>query len=213
MGLEFPFLAHPLTNSLVCANIPLEIYSLEDIMQPIEIIAQIIGIFGMAANIWSYQQKKKNIVIVLQLCGAALFTANFFMLGAITGAILNMINVALSLVFLYKDKTHADHIAWAIGFAIAYIASYVMTFAVFGKEPSAKNLITEFFPVIGTLLTIVSYRMKDAKAIRRIGFIRSPAWLAYDVLVFSIGGILCEIFTLISIIVGTIRFDIKKQEK
>lgn len=182
-------------------------------MQPVEIIAQIIGIFGMAANIWSYQQKKKSTVITLQLCGAALFAVNFFMLGAITGAILNIINVALSLVFVYKDKIHADHIAWAIGFALAYITSYMMTFAVFRKEPTAANLITEFFPVIGTLLTIVSYKMKDAKAIRRLGFIRSPAWLAYDVLVFSIGGILCEILTLISIIIGTIRLDIKKKNK
>ena len=182
-------------------------------MQPIEIIAQIIGIFGMAANIFSYQQKNKSSVIVLQLCGAALFTANFFMLGAITGAIMNIINVALSLVFLYKDKTRADHIAWAISFATAYVTAYILTFAVFGKEPTAVNLITEFFPLIGTITTIISYKMKDAKAIRRLGFIRSPAWLAYDVLVFSIGGILCEIFTLISIIVGTIRLDIKKQEK
>ena len=114
-------------------------------MQPIEIIAQIIGIFGMAANIFSYQQKNKSSVIVLQLCGAALFTANFFMLGAITGAIMNIINVALSLVFLYKDKTRADHIAWAIGFATAYVTAYILTFAVFGKEPTAVNLITEFF--------------------------------------------------------------------
>jgi len=180
-------------------------------MEPIEIIAQAVGICGMAVNILSYQPKKKKTVLILQLFGAALFTVNFFMLGAITGAILNMINVALSLVFVFKDKTHADHIAWAIGFAIAYIGSYVLTFVLFGVEPTPKNLITEFFPVIGTLLTILSYKMKDAKAIRRIGFVRSPAWLIYDALVFSVGGVLCEVFTLISIIIATIRLDIKKE--
>lgn len=181
-------------------------------MEAIDIIAQIIGIFGMAANIWSYQLKNKTSVLIFQLCGAALFTVNFLLLGAITGAIMNMINVALSLVFVYKEKTHADHIAWAIGFAAAYVASYILTFAVFGKEPTLTNLITEFFPLIGTITTIISYKMTGAKAIRRLGFIRSPAWLAYDILVFSIGGILCEVFTLISIVIGTIRLDRKKQE-
>ena len=60
-----------------------------------EIVAQVIGIGGMVANIWSYQQKSKTGVIVLQFVGASLFTLNFLLLGAITGAMLNVINILL----------------------------------------------------------------------------------------------------------------------
>lgn len=164
----------------------------------------------MAANIWSYQQKTKHWVLVFQLAGAVLFTLNFLLLGAITGATLNIINIALTLIFVFKDRTHADHIAWVFIFGAAYICAYVLTFTVFGKEPIWQNFLIEALPLTGTFLTIASCKMKDAAAIRRIGFFRSPVWLAYDVFVFSIGGILCEVFSLISMTVGVIRLDRKK---
>ena len=178
-----------------------------------EIIAQIIGIFGMAANIWSYQQKSKTGVIVLQFAGASLFTLNFLLLGAITGAMLNAINILLTIVFLLKDKVKADHIAWAILFFAAYTAAYVMSFAVFGVELTVANLAKEALPLIGTYLTVISYRKNDAAAIRKLGLIRSPAWLLYDALVFSMGGVICEVISLVSIVTGIIRFDIKKEKE
>ena len=54
-------------------------------MEPIEIVAQIIGIAAMAFNIISYQGKKQSTVIALQLVGGALFAINFLMLGAVVG--------------------------------------------------------------------------------------------------------------------------------
>lgn len=176
-----------------------------------EIVAQVIGIGGMAANIWSYQQKSKTGVIVLQFMGASLFTLNFLLLGAITGAMLNVINIFLSIVFLLKDKVKADHIAWAILFFAAYTAAYVMTFTVFEVEPIAANFVREAFPLLGTYLTVISYRQTNAAAIRKLGLIRSPAWLIYDALVFSIGGVICEVISLISIVTGIIRLDLKKK--
>ena len=184
----------------------------EDVIMT-EIVAQVIGIFAMAANIWSYQQKSKTGVIVLQFAGAVIFTLNFLLLGAITGAMLTIINVFLSIVFLFKDKVKADHIAWAILFFATYTVAYIMTVAVFGVEPTAAHLAKEALPLIGTYLTVISYRKNDAAAIRKIGLIRSPAWLIYDVLVFSMGGVICEIISLVSIITGIIRFDIKKKKR
>jgi len=177
-----------------------------------EIVAQAIGIGGMTANILSYQQKSKTGVIVLQFAGAALFTINFLLLGAITGAMLNGINILLSIVFLLKDKVKADHIAWAILFFAAYTAAYVMTFTVFGMEPTVPNFAREALPLLGTYLTVISYRKRDAAAIRRLGLIRSPAWLIYDALVFSIGGVVCEVISLVSIVTAIIRLDIKKEK-
>jgi hypothetical protein len=36
-------------------------------------------------------------------------------------------------------------------------------------------------------------------------------WLVYNIFCFSIGGVISEIFNLASIIIGTIRFDIRKK--
>ena len=179
-------------------------------MEPIEIVAQAIGILAMVFNILSYQGKKQKTVITLQLFGGLLFAVNFWMIGAKVGGILNVIAVIRALVFLFKDKLKADSIFWLIGFILSYIAVYVLTFTVFGTELTPWNLIREILPVIGMTALSVGFRLKDAAGIRKCGLISSPAWLIYNIAVGSWGAIICETLTLISIFVGMFRHD-KKQ--
>ena len=177
----------------------------------IEVVAQAIGILAMASNMWSFQQKGKYRVIFFQLLGSALFISSYLMLGALTGAFINALQVAAALIFLYKDKTCADHFAWIIVFFFLYGLSYASVFTVFGKDASAKNLIIELLPVIGGLLgSVVSYRTKDAGRIRMLGIIKTPVWLAYNIAACSIGGILSDLVCLGSIVVGILRLDRKK---
>ena len=103
-------------------------------------------------------------------------------------------------------------IAQAIGLlAMAFnILSYILTFTAFGKEPTGFNLIVEFLPVIGMTATTISFRLSDAKAIRKYGLISSPSWLIYNIANFAIGAICCEVLSLISIVIGMIRLDRKQ---
>ena len=178
-------------------------------MKPLEIIAQIIGIVAMVFNILSYQQKKHRTAIAFQFVGSALFGINYLMINAYMGALLNVIGVIRAVVFMNKDKLKADHIFWLFGFIAAYLGCYVLTFTVFNAEFSGWKPIVELLPVIGMVATTVSYRFKEASAIRRFGFISSPAWLIYNIVCFSIGAICCEVFALISICVGIWRLDRK----
>ena len=178
-------------------------------MTTTEIIAQAIGIFAMIFNLLSYQQKTRNKAIIFQLFGTTLFTVNFLMLGAMVGGLLNLVGAIRAIVFINKEKFHADHIAWQIGFVIVYFASYILTFTVFDKEPTAFNFIIEFLPIIGMIATTISYRFTDAKSIRKFGLISSPVWLVYNIANFSVGAILCEVLSLGSIIIGIIRLDRK----
>ncbi len=181
-------------------------------MDTTEIIAQIIGIFAMFFNLFSYQQKTRKGAITCQLFGTILFTINFFMLGAIVGALMNFIGALRAVIFINKEKLKADHIGWFIGFTVIYLASYVLTFTVLDKEPTAVNFILEFLPVIGMVATTHSYRLTDAKAIRKFGLISSPVWLIYNIANFSVGAIICEVLSLGSIIIGMIRLDRKSKQ-
>lgn len=172
-----------------------------------EIAAQGIGIAAMLFNVLSYQGKKQSTVIIMQLFGAALFAVNFLMLGSIVGGVLNIIGVIRALVFYFKDKLKADRLPWFIGFITVYIAVYVLNFTVFGKEATALNLVVELLPVVGMIAINIGYRKKDAATVRKCGLISSPAWLVYNIFAGSLGAILCESFTLISIVIGIIRHD------
>ena len=178
-------------------------------MKPIEIIAQIVGIFAMLFNILSYQGKKQKTVIALQLIGGALFAVNFLMLGALVGGILNILATIRAVVFLFKEKLKADRLPWLISFITAYIAVYVLNFTLFGKEPTAFNLIVEVLPVIGMLALNIGFMLKNASDVRKCGLVSSPAWLIYNIIVGSWGAIACEALTLISIFVGMLRYDNK----
>lgn len=181
-------------------------------METTEIIAQAIGIFAMAFNLLSYQQKTRKGAIVFQLFGTTLFTINFLMLGAMVGGLLNLVGAIRAIIFINKEKLRADHIAWQIGFIAVYFASYILTFTAFGKETTAFNLIIEFLPLIGMIATTISYRFSDAKSIRKFGLISSPAWLVYNIANMSVGAILCEVLSLGSIIIGIVRLDRKKNQ-
>ena len=177
----------------------------------IEIIGQAVGIAGMIANLLSYQQKTQKGIVIFQLFASALFSSSFFMLGEYVGAILNLIGIVRALVFMYREKTRATHIAWLIGFAVAFSTTYILTFAVFGTEVNWLNLIVQALPVVAMIIATASFRL-SAKDIRRLGLISSPMWLIYNVFCFSIGGICSEILNITSMIVGIVRFD-KKDKK
>ena len=178
-------------------------------MEFIEIIAQIIGIIAMMFNILSYQCKSRQAIIALQLIGAALFSVNFLMLGATVGGILNILAVIRAVIYMFKDKFKADTIYWFVAFVASYILIYVLNFTVFGKEATLFNLIVEILPVIGMTALNVGYRLKNSRNIRTCGLISSPAWLIYNIIAGSFGAIICETFTIISIIIGILRHDKK----
>ena len=164
----------------------------------------------MAFNIYSFQLKTSNKVIACQLFGGVFFAVSFFMLGKVTGGLLNVVAVMRAIVYRFKDKLHSDHILWFLFFEVLFVASYVLTFTVFKKEFTPLNAIIELLPVIGMTATTISFRLTDAKAIRRYGLISSPCWLVYNIANFSIGAILCEILSLGSIVLGILRLDKQK---
>ena len=180
-------------------------------MEPLEIFAQALGIAGMLLNVISFQQKTVKRVVTFQFFGSLLFTANYFLLGAIVGSLLNFLGVFRAYVFMNKEKFHSDKLYWLIGFTALYVSTYVLSFTVFDTEPTAWNFFVEFLPIIAMFVTTVSFRMKEAKMVRRLGLINSPLWLFYNIVNFTIGGIICEVFGLVSIIIGMIRLDRKKK--
>jgi len=179
-------------------------------MTTLDWIAQIVGIFAMAFNILSYQQKTRGGAIAFQLVGGLLFSVNFFMLGAIVGGILNVIAAIRAVIFLNKEKLRADHPIWLGCFIATFVTTYVLSFTVFEKAPTAVNFMIELLPVIGMTATTISFRLTDAKSIRRYGLISSPSWLIYNIANFSVGAICCEVMSLCSIIIGIFRFDRQK---
>ena len=182
-------------------------------MDTYQIIAQGIGIVAMTLNIISYQMKKQRSIIILQLFGATLFTVNMFMIGAVVGGFMNAIGAFRALVYANEKRFRSDKFIWFIVFGTLSVIAYALTFLVFNKEPSVQNLVLEFLPIVAMLASGLGFYRKSPRVVRRMALICSPAWLVYNIINLAIGGIICEILALVSIISAMIRLDFKKNKE
>ena len=172
-----------------------------------DLIAQGVGLVAMVFGVLSFQGKTARTIIIMQFCAGALFAINYYMLGEYLGAILNGVAVLRAILFLKKDRLHATSNWWLLVFLALYIGAYVLTFTVFGKEPTAVNLFLQSTPVIAMTALHLGMQRDSAKAIRRFGLIASVAWMTFNIAAAAIGAILCEAFALISNVSAMIRLD------
>lgn len=176
------------------------------------VIAQATGFVAMFFNIFSYQQKSAKRIIAFQFFGTLFFALNYLLLGAYIGTMLNAVGMLRAMLFLKKDTFHPERIGFLIPFGMAYVGAYILNFTVLGKDLTAFNLITEILPVIAMFATHLAYRYDSPKTIRRFCLISSVSWLIFNIINVAVGALLCEVFSLISIVIAMVRLD-KKEEK
>ena len=171
-------------------------------MNTYAVITQAIGIIAMAMNIFSFQCKKTRNFYMMQACGGILFAFNYIMLGMYTGAITNIVNLLRSAVMSGGKKTRKWYFFVLV--AGAYVAATLFTYA------GWLSIIILVAQLVG-----VSTMWTDNGKIIRIGqfFAVSPLWLIYNIAAGSIGGIICEIFTFVSVIVYAARCILPKMIK
>ena len=167
----------------------------------IDIIAQALGIFGMLAAMISYQCKKNKNYFIFQGLSGAFFSAQFILIGAWAGLIFNAYNIVRALAYQSKK---ARSVVCVISLEILVVIAAAMSVFVF-KE--AWWLVS--FTLIAQITGTFAMWTRDGKKIRISQLaVVSPLWLLYDLLIPtpSIGGILCEVFNMASVIISFIRF-------
>lgn len=168
------------------------------------IIAQAFGIVGMTLNAVSYQAKKQRSIILYQFFGGAFFVVNMFLLDAYMGALLNVIGVVRAAVYANKDRIRNVKLC-AGAFIGAFLVSYVLVFTLFGKELTAVNALVELLPLMAMTAMTVAFSLPSAQTVRGFALFSSPCWLIYNCVNLSVGGILCESFSIVSAVTAMVR--------
>ena len=178
------------------------------------VLGQCIGLVAMCVAIGSFQMRTQKNILRMQVISDCLFTVHFLLLGAISGGVLNAIGIVRSLIFTQRnEKKWAASEVWVYVFLVLILCTYPMAFLVFHKEATTANLILEILPVLGMVATTFSFHMEKASMVRAFSTISSPLWLTYNVFNHSVGGILTEVFALLSILIGILRLDIHRKPK
>ncbi len=179
----------------------------------IYILAQIISILGMALNCFSFQQKRKSVLILMQAFGSILFSVHYFLLGAPLGFLMNIAGAVRGLVFALTHPGKRGNLLRIGLFLVLFLAAYPLAFTWLKAEPTARNLIVETLPVLAMCLATVSFGLSSAKGVRRVMLFVPPLWLTYNALNRSIGGVISESIGLCSIVLGIIRYDLGKKKE
>ena len=159
-----------------------------------QIIAQVIGIFAMATCISSFQFKKNTHFFIVQGISSTLFFVHYLLLGQNAGAFMNLLAVMRSVCLNVKFlRSRVFEVLLIIGFVVIAIFSF-------------ESWLTILILIAQIGGTIVFWQNK-AKRIRLFQlFICSPCWLLHNVFAFSIGGIITEVFNIVSTTISIIRF-------
>jgi hypothetical protein len=166
-----------------------------------KLAAQIVGLIGIACSLLSFQQKKRNNVMLFQMSASALFCIQLFMVGAITGGCIDSISFVRTAVFSQNQKKWASSPLWLWGFMAAMIITGILTW---------QNIFS-ILPIIGSVLSTLALWMKKAKHIRIISLFVGPCWLIYNLIHGAYTGALNELLAMTSIIIGICRHDIGKK--
>ena len=168
-----------------------------------DIFIQGLGFVGLVITIISIQNKSYNKMIFFKILSAFVFGSQYFLLGGYTGMATNLVSCATNGVYTYRINTNKSTLPFQIAFCILFIVIGILTW-----EGPASLLV-----IVAKVLTTVTYGFKDTKYMRKANLITYPLWLIYDILCFSIGGIINDILLIISTVVAVVRFDIKKKPK
>lgn len=176
----------------------------------IQLIGQIIGYAAMATVCLSFQVKNPRGTLWVMAVATGLFSLHFGLLGAVTGSILNALNVLRNLAILCTDSNKPSGKIAKHTLSLAYSAAPFL----FLLLPNTNVGIADF--VLGVVMTVASYLFWSQKAnvIRVIHFFAvSPGWMVYNLLNGSLPGVITETLNMLSVVVYWIRELLEKAKK
>lgn len=165
-------------------------------------IIQALGVLGIIANVVTFQMTNHKKTMIFKTTNETLFAVQYAMLGAYTGVAMNIVGSIRNIIFVEQVKRNKNTIPMRVVFSILFIVFMILTWA------GIKSLLTGFAKVLST----VAYGSKNLTFMRICILVTSACWFAYNVMVGSYAGFICEALTIGSIIVSFVRDAVQRKK-
>lgn len=165
------------------------------------IIFQIIGFVGLLFSVLAFQCRSHKGIMIFRTLGELTFALQYFLLGAYTGGAMNLVGATRNALFASLVAHGRTTLPCQILFSTFFVAFGIVTW---------QGCIS--IPVIcAKVVTTVAYGIKNPKILRLLTFPTSVCWLVYNICSRSLAGVLCELFTCLSLIIAFIRIDFRRR--
>jgi len=180
------------------------------------IIPQIVGITGTVLYILCFQMKHRLGIILVNATSRVLFVIQYCLLGAFSGAILDILGITAAFVATKKDKPFFKRHALLIFIltVAVIVAGGVLSMVLTLKSVetvTAWIVILNILPTIGVLLHSSAFFLSEERKIRILSLVGSPFWFVYNTASKAYGSSVGDVLSMASIISAMIRY--RKKEK
>lgn len=167
-----------------------------DNIDVVMLIGQILGIVAVILGFVTYQMRSPKALLIVNMITCGVFCAHYLLIGAISGFVLNALSMVRNVVYTNRDKKIFAHPIWPFVFAAIMLVAGLVTWQ------DWRTILMICALVINSLCL----SLKNAQHIRYSLLVTCPLVMAYDVLLHSYGGIVYEAMSIVSAIIGIVRF-------
>ncbi len=169
----------------------------------INLIGQFVGFLAIAVAFLSFQVKSKTGILAIQALANFIWAVHFYMIGAFAGCILNLIATARNLIYSKRGAWK-----WLNGIWLpTVISAVVATASILTRETWLDVILLP-----STVLSSYTYCLGSERLIRNSTVFVSLTWLIFNIVNFSVSGVVAEIFNLTSLTIAIIRFRKSRNE-
>lgn len=166
---------------------------------------QFIGLLAFLFLLASFWNKNRKRLLTFQIIDSILYALHYFLLGAVSGFIINVIGIIRAFVFSKKEEKEIYNSKILLFFFLfLYLISGYIIISFF-----AVPNILHLFPILAALIYTLIIWNKDTKTIRRGNLFISIIWIIYNYIVGSYIGIITETILFISTLFSILKLDSK----
>lgn len=175
----------------------------------IYVISQIITVAYFSVLILSYLLQSRMKILICNFIAHIGQTTAMALLNGYTGAAMSLIMMIRDLVLLVQEKRKLKGKKISEKFDLIFLI--VTVIAIILLTVFTYNGPLSLLSVMATLVTTFALWQKNVKMYKILGIVAGVLWLAYNVFVMSIMGIILESSLLIASTIGYIR-DSRKEK-
>lgn len=160
-----------------------------------------IGGAAIIASALAFGQRNRKKILIHKLVSDLLWVANYGLLGAFSGMIMNAISALRELVFYHRDKRWGKSVWWLWIFLAAGFVSAGLSW----QGPIS------LLPAMGTAILIFGFYNQNATVVRLLSLPGNACWLLYACLCTNYTAIIGNGLALVAGLWGILRYDILKK--
>lgn len=163
------------------------------------VLATVVGLLAVCIFLLSFQQKTRGRIIAFNATSRALYILQYILLGAFSGAVLDVLGIIASLLAgLKNDPRMKRYMKLLIPLLYAvFIFAGVITYTRF----------LDLFALAGVMLHTGAFFLDDERKIRILSLVGSPFWLVYNLTSLAFGSAIGDLLSICSIGIAIFRYD------